>query len=78
MKMALTIIFLLISVTACVFVLLQEAKESGLSGLGAGSSETYWSKNKGRSKEAFYAKVTAVLTVLFLVLACLISSRWIS
>ena len=66
MKLAITIVFMLISVVMAVIVLSQEGKSNGLSSsIGGGSSETYWSKNKGRSKEAKLVTITTVLAVLF-------------
>lgn len=69
MKLALTIIFLVISVVMAVLVLMQEGKNNGLSGSISGTSETYWSKNKGRSKESIMVTVTTILAVLFFVLS---------
>lgn len=73
MKLALTIIFLLISVIMAVIILSQEGKQNGLSGaIGGGNSETYWSKNKGRSKESMLVTVTTILAILFFVLALIL------
>lgn len=74
MKLALGIIFLLVSVTMSVFVLSQEGKNNGLSGsIGGGAGETYWSKNKGRSKESLLIIITTVLAVLFYVLSLVLT-----
>lgn len=80
MKTALTIIFLLISVLIIVLVLMQESKDNGLGSLAGGSSnaDTYWSKNKGRSKEGMLILATTVCVVIFLVLALLISSKFLN
>lgn len=74
MKIALTIIFLLVSVVMAVIILSQEGKQNGLSGsIGGGNTETYWSKNKGRSKDVMLVRVTTILAVLFFVLALVLS-----
>ncbi len=73
LKFVLTIIFIIISIAISILVLMQEGKQSGLGAISGG--ETYWSKNKGRSKEALMVKVTAVLGFLFIVLALLLSSK---
>lgn len=74
MKLALEIIFLLVSVTMSVFVLSQEGKNNGLSGsIGGGAGETYWSKNKGRSKESLLIIITTVLAMLFYVLSLVLT-----
>lgn len=79
MKTALTVIFSIICVVIIVLVLFQEAKDNGLGSLaGSASSETYWSKNKGRSKEAYLVLATTVAVVLFLALALLISSKFLN
>ena len=59
MKTALTVIFIIASILLIILVLMQEGKEAGLGSLtGAADSGTYWSKNKGRSKEGTLIKVT--------------------
>lgn len=72
LKTVLTILFIIISLALTVIVLMQEGKQTGL-GAVAGSSETYWSKNKGRSMEGILVKVTRVLVVLFLVIAAVLN-----
>ena len=74
MKLALTIIFLLVSVVMAVIILSQEGKQNGLSGsIGGGNTETYWNKNKGRSKEAVLVTVTSILAALFFIIALVLS-----
>lgn len=76
MKTALTVVFLILCLVIVILVMMQEAKDNGLGSLAGGSSaDTYWSKNKGRSKEAVLALVTTIAVVLFLALALLISSK---
>ena len=56
MKTALIIIFLVISVILAVIVMMQEGK-GGLSGaISGGGADTYWSKNKGKSKESVFGQ----------------------
>lgn len=74
MQLALTIVFLLIAVVMTIIILFQEGKSNGLStSIGGGSSETYWSKNKGRSKESLLVTITTILTILFFVLSLILS-----
>lgn len=56
-----------------IVVCLQEGKSAGLSSSIAGGSETYWSKNKGRSKEGRLEKITIIVTVIFFVAAILLN-----
>ena len=72
LKTVLTIAFIIISLALTVIVLMQEGKQTGLGAI-AGSSETYWSKNKGRSVEGVLVKITRVLVILFLVIAAVLN-----
>ena len=61
-----------------ILVLMQEGKEAGLGSLtGAADGGTYWSKNKGRSKEGTLIKVTTFFTIVFFVTAAILCSRFI-
>lgn len=77
-RTAVTIAFIVISIVLIIVVLMQEGKENGLSGALTGSSDSYWAKNKGRSKDSVIKKVTVCLAVLFFVLAILIRSKWLA
>lgn len=77
MKTAFVIVLLIISVILAIVVMMQEGKEGGLTSSISGTNETYWSKNKGKSKEAVLRKITAVLGALYLVVALLLSSKFI-
>ena len=70
------IVFIILSIIMTVIVLMQEGKNNGLGAL-TGSSDTYWSKNKGKSKESVLKKVTVVLGVLYFALALVLSSKFI-
>ncbi|MCM1272507.1 MAG: preprotein translocase subunit SecG [Clostridium sp.] len=77
MKTPLIIVFLVIAVILTIIVMMQEGKEGGLTSSISGSTETYWSRNKGKSKEAVLMKVTIVIGIIFMVLALLLSSKFI-
>ncbi len=76
MKIALTIIFLLIAVALAILVLKQEGKDNGFTGSFTGAVDSYWSKNKKHSKEAVIQRVTAILGALFIIVAAILSSKW--
>ncbi|MCM1497643.1 MAG: preprotein translocase subunit SecG [Clostridium sp.] len=80
MKTALTAIFIILCIVITVLVLCQESKDNGLGSLAGGSSnsETYWSKNKGRTREGKLVLATTICVVLFLGLALLISSKFLN
>lgn len=75
LKTALTILYLIICIAIVVIVMLQDSKGQGLAAAlsGNGGSGTYWSKNKGRSKEGMLNKLTIVLAVLFIILSVVLS-----
>lgn len=78
MKTALTIVLIVISIILAVIVMMQEGKGGGLtSSISGGGADTYWSKNKGKSKEAVLRKVTIVLGVIYMLLALFLSSKFI-
>lgn len=77
MKTALIIGLIIISVILAIIIMMQEGKESGLTSTLSGGSDTYWSKNKGKSKESILRKITAVLGVLYMIIALLLSSKFI-
>ncbi len=67
----LTIVLIIVSVILTVIVLMQEGKQDGLGAI-AGTSETYWGKNKGRSMEGRLVKATAFLVAVLFVLCILL------
>ena len=67
----LTIVFIIISIAITVVILMQEGKSAGLGAI-SGAADTYWGKNKGRSREGVLVKVTRVGVILFLVLAAVL------
>lgn len=77
MKTALIIGLIVISVILAIIIMMQEGKESGLTSTLSGGSDTYWSKNKGKSKESILRKITAVLGILYMVIVLLLSSKFI-
>ncbi len=79
MKTGLTIAFILICLVIIILVLCQEAKDNGLGSLaGTASSDTYWSKNKGRDKESMKVLATTIFVAIFLILALLIGSKFVN
>ena len=56
--------------------MMQEGKGGGLTAV-SGNGESYWNKNKGKSKESVLSKITIVLGIAFMVIALLLSSKFI-
>lgn len=74
LRIALTVIFIIISVVLAAIVLMQEGKSAGLGAI-SGAAESYWGKNKGRSMEGALVKITRWLTVAFLVIAIILDIK---
>lgn len=72
LRTVLTIVFIIICIALVVLVLMQEGKSAGLGAI-SGSTETYWSKNKGRSFEGKLVKITTGLAVAFIVIAAVLN-----
>lgn len=65
MKNALLIVEFILAVLIIVMVLVQPSKQDGLKGFIGGTQDTFFSRNKGRTKESLYARLTVVFAVLF-------------
>ena len=59
---------MLVAIVIIGVVLLQEGRRAGISGAISGGAETFLSKNKARTFEAFLAKWTKVIAIVFFVL----------
>ncbi|MDD5957034.1 MAG: preprotein translocase subunit SecG [Lachnospiraceae bacterium] len=68
-------LFIIVSIVLTIVIMMQEGEDAGLGSLSGQSLETYWSKNKGRSKEGVVVKVTTVLVIAFFVLAVLLNMK---
>lgn len=73
MREIVTVVFILIGLALAIIVLMQEGKSAGLSGSISGTSDTYWSKNKGRSAEGKLVRLTGFLTFLFFLFAAVLN-----
>lgn len=71
-RVILTILFILICLALIVLVLLQEGKSAGLGAI-SGAAETYWGKNKSRSMEGMFVKITKYLAIAFIILAVILN-----
>lgn len=70
-RTVLTIVLIIVSVLLTIVVLMQEGKSDGLGAI-AGTTETYWGKNKGRSMEGRLVKFTTLLCVALFALCILL------
>jgi preprotein translocase subunit SecG len=65
MRTFLLILEILVAIVLAGSVLLQPSKADGLKGFIGGSTETFYSKNKSRTREAMLAKVTVISAIAF-------------
>ena len=72
LRIVLTVILILVSIAFTAVVLMQEGKSAGLGAI-SGAAETYWGKNKGRSKEGRLVKATIVCVVLFFIISIVLN-----
>ncbi|MDD6429206.1 preprotein translocase subunit SecG [Candidatus Weimeria sp. HCP3S3_B5] len=73
LKYLFMVLFIIVSIVLTIIIMMQEGEDAGLGSLSGQSLDTYWSKNKGRSREGVIIKVTAVLVAVFFVLALLLN-----
>lgn len=72
LRTVINILFILDCIALTVIVLMQEGKSAGLGAI-AGTADSYWSKNKGRSAEGAMIKSTKFLAVGFIVFALVLN-----
>ena len=65
----LMILMTVISVAIVVIVMMQEGETGGVSAISGGSSDTFYGKNKGRSKEQILKRITLILGAVMLVIS---------
>lgn len=75
MKLALTILFIVICLAMVILVTMQEGKDAGL-GTISGMADTYWGKNKGRSMEGKLERFTLIGAIIFFVGAILLNMNF--
>ena len=79
-RLILAVIYVLVCVALVIIVLFQNSKQQGLSGAIAGTAETFFGKNKGRTIDAKLKRLTTIGAIVFLVfslvLAVLVVMPW--
>ena len=63
LRVIVTVLYVLVCVALIAVVIMQEGKQGGLGALSV-STETYWSKNKGRSIEGKLELITKYIKIL--------------
>ena len=73
MKLAITVLQVILSLALIAVVMLQSGKSAGLSGAIAGGADTFLSKNKAKSLDAKLAKMTKWVAIAFILLTLALS-----
>lgn len=72
LEIILGIILLILAVGLVVVIAMQHSKKSGLGSIMGGSSDSYYGRNKAKSKENILKKLTAIFAVALAVLALIL------
>lgn len=64
-------LILILAIVIIAAILLQEGRRAGINGAISGGADTFLSKNKARSVDAFLARWTKVVTIAFILLVIL-------
>lgn len=65
MRDILIVIEAILAVIIMISILVQPSKSDALSGFVPGNGDTFFAKNKGRTKEARLVKLTIITSILF-------------
>ncbi len=76
LRIILSVIFIIDCIALTVIVMMQESKGKGIDALAGGSSDSYWGKNKGRSMEGGITRATAIMGIVFFVLAVVLNMNF--
>ena len=71
----LVVIYCIICLALIVITLMQEGKNAGLGSLSGATTDTYWSRNKGRSAEGKLKLATRILATLFILLSIVLALK---
>ena len=69
MAIVISMLLFIICIALAGIVLLQQGKSAGLSGAISGAAESYFGKNKARTMEGKFERITKILAACFIILA---------
>ena len=61
-------LIIILAIVIIAAILLQEGRRAGINGAISGGADTFLSKNKARSVDAFLARWTTVIAIAFMIL----------
>lgn len=68
METVIGILLIVMGVFLVISVLMQSSKNHRISGSIAGGAETFFGKEKGKSMDALFNKLTTIITIIFVIL----------
>lgn len=73
-QIILSIIYVVLGIAISVVILMQEGKSNGLgSAIGGISTDSYWSKNRGRSMEGALEHFTRYGAIVFMIITIILN-----
>ena len=72
MAIVISILLFIICIALAGIVLMQQGKSAGLSGAISGAAESYFGKNKARTMEGKFERITKILATCFIILALIL------
>ena len=73
-QVILSIIYVILGVAISIVILMQEGKSNGLgSAIGGISTDSYWSKNRGRSMEGALEHFTRYGAIVFMIITIMLN-----
>lgn len=74
LRTVLTIIFIVDCIGMIAVIMMQQGKDRGLGAIaGMSAGDTYWGRNKGRSREGRLERLTRVMAIVFIALAVVLN-----
>ena len=77
MKLALTIVQLILAIALVCIVIFQQGRQQGLGAI-SGAADTFLSKNKAKTLDVLLAKWTTVIAAIFIVVTLVLSMNFIN
>ena len=68
MELVIGILLLVMAVFLVISVLMQSSKNHRMSGTISGGAETFFGKQKGKSLDALFSKLTTIIAIIFVIL----------
>ena len=73
MKLAFTIVYIIVALLLTVIVLFQKGKDPRESAVMGSAGDSFFSKNKANTREGLLEKLTTIFAILFIILSVILS-----